>query len=73
MADQTFTDVQPIDQTKPVQQSFTDVQPLSTTSAKPSPERQALMTPDPNTLPKAAGSSYEMRPVLPSGDRKSVV
>ena len=69
MADQTFTDVQPIDQTKPVQQSFTDVQPLSTTSAKPSPERQALMTPDPNTLPKAARSSYEMRPVLPSGER----
>lgn len=45
---------------------YEDAKPVS---AKPSPEREALIHPDVTKLPSVAGSNYEMRPVLPSGER----
>jgi Protein of unknown function (DUF3293) len=45
---------------------YEDAKPVS---AKSSPEREALIHPDVTKLPSVAGSNYEMRPVLPSGER----
>lgn len=44
---------------------YEDARPVSA----PSPEREALIHPEAANLPKASGSSYEMRPTLPSGER----